>query len=90
MVSRKVAKSRVNTDNRGGFSAELNMTVTNRKDVKADVIVILSNGYADNLRISMVDGAAAPEKVSASEYRWKKTLNPDEVWQFGWKEDYFV
>lgn len=53
------------------------MTVTNHKDVKADVIVILSNGYADNLRVTMVGGAAAPEKVSATEYRWKKTLNPD-------------
>lgn len=66
------------------------MTVTNHKDVKADVVVIFSNGYADNLKITMVGGAAAPEKVSATEYRWKKTLNPDEIWQFGWKEDYFV
>lgn len=85
-----MAKSRVGTDSRGGFSAELNMTVTNHKDVKAEVVVILTNGYADNLKISMIGEAAAPEKVSASEYRWKKTLIPDEVWQFGWKEDYFV
>lgn len=34
------------------------MTVTNHKDVAADVVVIFSNGYADNLRLTMVSGAA--------------------------------
>lgn len=36
------------------------MTVTNRKDTKADVIVIFSNGYNDNLRITMIGSAPAP------------------------------
>lgn len=36
------------------------MTVTNHKDTKADVVVIFSNGYADNLRITMLNNADAP------------------------------
>ncbi len=31
----------------------------------------------------------APQKISASEYRWTKKLSLDEVWTLGWKEDYF-
>ncbi len=66
------------------------MKVVNHKDVKADVVVIFNNNYGDNLKITTMSGtAAAPEKVSAQEYRWKKTLAPNEVWEFGWKEDYF-
>ncbi len=61
-----MAKSRVNTDNKGGFSAELNMTVANRKEIKADVVVLLSNGYGDNLKIKMLNNSPAPEKISAS------------------------
>ena len=60
MVSNKYAKSRSNIDNQGSYSAELNMTVTNHKNVKADVIVIFSNGYADNLKLTMLNNGAAP------------------------------
>lgn len=90
LVSDKTAKTRTNTDNRGGYTADVVMKVNNHKDVKADVVVIFSNGYGDNLKLKMNGSDAAPEKVSASEYRWRKTLAPNEVWEFGWKEDYFV
>ena len=66
--------SRTNTDNRGGYTADVVMNVNNHKDIKAEVVVILSNGYGDNLKLTMANGAAKPEKVSASEYRWKKVL----------------
>ena len=66
IVSDKIVKSRVNTDKQGGYTADVNMKVVNHKDVKADVVVILSNGYADNLKITMNGDAFAPEKVSAS------------------------
>lgn len=80
IVSEKIVKSRTSTDNQGGYSADVNMRVSNRKDVKADVIVIFSNGYGDNLSLKMKDGSLAPEKVSASEYRWRKSLQANEVW----------
>jgi hypothetical protein len=53
------------------------MKVINHKDTKADIVVIFSNGYADNLKLSVDKATAAPQKVSASEYRWTKTLSPD-------------
>lgn len=90
LVSKKTAKTRVATDNRGGYTADMVMSVTNHKEIKAEVVVIFGNGYGDNLKITMADGAAKPEKISASEYRWKKVLAANEVWQFGWKEDYYV
>ena len=42
------------------------MKVTNHKDTKTDIIVIFSNGYADNLKLIMDKGTVAPQKVSAS------------------------
>lgn len=40
----------------GGYSAELVMKVTNRKETPVDVVVIFNNYYADNLRLKMVKG----------------------------------
>lgn len=67
----------------GAYSADVRMKVTNRKTTKADIIIIFSNGYGDNLKIQMTSAnALAPEKVSAGEFRWRKTLAADEVWEF--------
>ncbi len=65
LVANKIAKTRVQTDNNGGYSAEMSMNVTNHKDIKADVVVIFGNGYGDNLKIKMISGQE-PERVSAS------------------------
>lgn len=73
LVSNKIVSSRTSTDEKGGYTADVTMTVNNHKEIKADVVVIFSNGYGDNLRIKMTSGSN-PEKVSASEYRWRKTL----------------
>ena len=89
IVAEKTVKSRVSTDNQGGYSAESSIKVTNHKETSADIIVIFSNGYGDNLRITMENNASAPEKRSASEYRWRKVVSAGEVWEFSWKEDYF-
>jgi hypothetical protein len=56
------------------------MKVSNRKNTKAEVVIIFSNGYGDNLKLTMINSTAAPQKISASEYRWTKTLAVDEVW----------
>mgnify|MGYP000847586675 FL=1 len=73
LVSNKIVSSRTNTDDKGGYTADVTMTVNNHKDIKADVVIIFSNGHGDNLRIKVTSGPA-PEKVSSSEYRWRKTL----------------
>jgi len=53
LVSNKIVKSRTNTDDRGGYIAEVTMTVANRKEIKADVVIIFNNGYGSNLRINV-------------------------------------
>lgn len=58
--------SRTNAGSQGGYTAETSMKVTNHKETSADIIVIFSNGYGDNLKITMNNNAAAPEKKSAS------------------------
>lgn len=73
LVSNKIVSSKTSADEKGGYTADVTMTVNNHKEIKADVVVIFSNGYGDNLRIKMTSGSN-PEKVSASEYRWRKTL----------------
>lgn len=50
--------SRTNTDDKGGYTADVTMTVNNHKDIKADVVIIFSNGYGDNLRIRVTSGSA--------------------------------
>ena len=65
------------------------MKVINHKDTKADIVIIFSNSYADNLKLSVDKANIAPQKVSASEYRWTKILAPNEVWQLEWKEDFY-
>lgn len=90
LVSDKIVSSRTNTDNRGGYRADVTTKVTNHKDINADVVVIFSNGYGDNLKLKMNGSTPTPEKISASEFRWRKTLAANEVWQLGWTEEYYV
>lgn len=51
IVADKYSEKRERLDNSGSYRAEMNMTVKNRKDTEAEVIVIYSNGYGDNLKI---------------------------------------
>lgn len=53
------------------------MLVTNHKNTKADVLITFTNNYGDNLRMNMIDNATTPEKRTATEFRWRKTFNPD-------------
>lgn len=73
LVSNKIVSSKTSADEKGGYTADVTMTVNNHKEIKADVVVIFSNGYGDNLRIKMTSGSN-PEKVSTTEYRWRKNL----------------
>ena len=51
------------------------------------MVIKYYNGYGDNLRIKW-DNEDELEKVSSSEYEWKKVINPDEVWETTWEEEY--
>ena len=60
------------------------MTVKNHKDTEAEIVIIYSNYYNDDLQISWEDNDVELEKKSSSEYKWKKVVQPDEVWTTEW------
>lgn len=76
----------MSTNNKGGYTADLSLVVRNHKNVAADVVIVFNNMYGDNLKMDTME---KPAKVSAMEYKWRKTLQADEVWNLKWKEDYF-
>ena len=51
IVADKYSENRDSLDKRGSYLASLNMTIKNRKEVPAEVIVLFDNYYADDLKI---------------------------------------
>ena len=84
----KYSESRATTDDRGSYRAEMNMTVKNHKDTEAEVVIIYSNSYADNLKFQWLEENVELEKKTSTEFRWKKVLQPDEIWVTKWVENY--
>ena len=66
----------------------MNMTVKNHKDTEAEVVIIYSNSYADNLKFQWLEENVELEKRTSTEFRWKKVLQPDEIWVTKWVENY--
>jgi hypothetical protein len=73
---------------KGGYTAEMNMTITNHKDISAEIVVEYAAYYGDNLKLNWKTPNLNVEKVSASLYRIKKIMKPDEKFVFAWTEDY--
>ena len=74
--------------NNGGYSANLNLTIYNHKDISAEIVVELSTYYGDNLKINWKTQGLNVEKVSSSLLRVKRQFNPDEKFAIEWSEDY--
>ena len=69
----------------GGYRADMKLTVTNHKDVPAEVEVKFSTYYGDNLSIKWAaSNPAKLAKQSASEYTITQILNPDEKAVYSW------
>lgn len=47
----KVATNRTSYD-RGGYSANLNLTISNRKEISAEIVVDINNYRGDNVRFN--------------------------------------
>ena len=86
-MANKISESRTNTGINGSYNAKLRMTVKNHKDTAAEVVVKYYNGYGDNLRFAW-DNEEDLVKISATEYEFKKVLQPDEIWETTWEENY--
>ena len=70
-----------------GYSADMNLTVWNHKEIEAEVVVELTTYYGNNLKISWNDETEL-EKVNDNLYRFKKVLKAGEQWIPKWTEDY--
>jgi hypothetical protein len=71
----------------GSYSADLNITITNHKDIPAEIVTELST-YGDNLRIFWKTQDLNIEKVSATLIRIKRVFKPNEKFAYEWTEDY--
>ena len=87
IVADKISESRTSTSNTGSYNAKPKMVVTNHKETAAEVVIKYFNGYGDNLKIQW-NNEDDLERVSSSEYEWKKVMQPDEVWETTWEEEY--
>ncbi len=66
----------------------MNLTVSNRKDISAEIVIEYSNYYGDNLKLNWKTQNLNVQKVSASLYRIKRVFKADETFVFVWSEDY--
>ena len=82
IVSNKVSSSKTSNKD-GSYSANLTLTISNKKDIAAEVVVKFNNYYGDNLKILMA-GETKLNKISSNEYRWSKILQANEVWNVSW------
>ena len=64
----KVATNRRNYDN-GGYTADINMTISNHKDIQAEIVVEINNYYGDNNKFTWTTQGLNVEKVNANLYR---------------------
>lgn len=89
IVAKKTAVSRRSYD-KGGYSAEMNLTITNHKSVEAEVEVRLNGYYGDNLKVTWNAGnqGVALEKVDANNYKFRRVLKPEETFSALWTEEY--
>ena len=71
-----------------GWSADLNLTIANHKDIQAEIVIDISNYYGDNNRFTWVTPNLHVEKVSAQLYRITRVFAANEKVSILWKEDY--
>jgi hypothetical protein len=87
ITANKYATNYQSFNNNGGYSATLNLTVTNHKDIPAEIVVELSS-YGDNLKFTWKTQGLDIEKVSATLVRIKRVFKADEKFTYEWNEDY--
>ena len=68
ITANKVATN-YRTAQNNGYTADLALTITNSKNIPAEIVVEHSNYYGDNNRITWVTEGLKVEKVSSSLFR---------------------
>ena len=83
----KIATNRRSYDN-GGYTADMNMTISNHKDIQAEIVVEINNYYGDNNKFTWTTQGLNVQKVSASLYRISRIFGAGEKTSYIWNENY--
>jgi hypothetical protein len=71
-----------------GYSADLNLTIWNHKDIAAEIVVEMSNYYGDNNQIIWKTTGLNVEKVSATLLKISRKFAANEKFSYLWNESY--
>lgn len=71
-----------------GYDADLNLTVTNHKDVQAEIVVELNINARGGPSITWKNDGFSIEKVSASLIRLKRIFKANQKFSYLWNESY--
>ena len=67
---------------RGGYSADLNMTINNHKDISAEIVVVFSRYQGDNVAVNWQSTDLNIEKESATLWKIKRVFAANEKYSF--------
>jgi hypothetical protein len=87
ITANKVASNRRSFE-RGGYEADLNLTIWNHKDISAEIVVELNNYNGDNNRITWKTQGLNVVKVSAQKLRISRAFAANEKTSYLWQESY--
>lgn len=83
ITANKIANN-YNSFNSGGYSADLNLTISNHKNTAAEIVVEINNYYGDNNRLTWKTSGLKVEKVSASLLRISRKFQANEKFSYLW------
>lgn len=87
ITASKVATNYRSSQN-AGYTADLNLTVFNHKNIAAEIVVEISNYYGDNNQFSWTSLGLNVQKVSSTLFRISKVFKANEQFSYLWSEDY--
>ena len=71
-----------------GYTADLNLTVYNRKDIAAEIVVEISNYYGDNNEFNWSTSGLKVQRVSSTLLRVARSFKANEQCNYLWTENY--
>ena len=82
ITAEKVATNRRSFD-KGGYTADVNLTISNHKNIQAEIVVEINNYYGSNARFNWINPRSV-ENVSATVIRIKRVFAANEKVSYLW------
>lgn len=88
ITANKIVKRYVSyyTNITSGYEADLNLTISNRKDISAEIVVDLNVNSDSRFLVTWADPNLKAERISASLLRIKRVFAPSETVSYLWNE----